>query len=697
MTARTKNIIAWVGLLLIILLFAFCGREIIAATEPLSLDTKTHKVVSPTTIDFAGVTILNLPITVPVTSVFGRTGAITAQSSDYATFYAPLAAALPTGGTTGQVLTKTGATDYAATWQTPTTPTPAPTPPVTSVFTRTGAITAQSGDYAAFYQPLGNYVVDPLTTKGDLIVRGVSSVPSRLGVGANGTVLTADSGQPLGMSFQTFAAALPAGGAAGQALTKVNATDYNTQWTTLGGGSGTVTSFSAGDLSPLFTTSVANATTAPALTFSLSAATSNTWFGNSGGLGTPAFNAAGALTAANDTNVTLTLGGTPTTALLKAASITAGWSGTLAVARGGTGAATAAAGTVFANNTTGTAAPAFVTNPRITALPNLTGNGFVKTSSGNGTLSVDTSTYLTAAVTNVATTSPITGGPITDTGTIGWDFTVANTWTGGQQFIPTSAVTNSEISSIVLGARSSGTPAAGFGSRVIFLANTNGAADRTIAWIGTQWSDAADATRSSYMRFVLTSNATNAERMRLHASGGLTIQNLGVDPGGGVMNAAGYKVNGNPISSDDLATTTTNDDAAAGEVGQTVSTAIAQGSQVTYTTGQTKNLTSISLTAGDWDVRGAITWFMNGVPANTVYTDTAGISTTTNTFATDGLASSNAFTATTAASSGFLTCALPPRRIKLASTTTVYLVGQAASFTGGAVGAFGYIEARRVR
>lgn len=46
-----------------------------------------------------------------------------------------------------------------------------------------------------------------------------------------------------------------------------------------------------------------------------------------------------ALTSGNDTNVTLTLGGTPATALLQASSITAGWTGQLAVGRGGTGAA----------------------------------------------------------------------------------------------------------------------------------------------------------------------------------------------------------------------------------------------------------------------------------------------------------------------------------------------------------------------
>ena len=60
-------------------------------------------------------------------------------------------------------------------------------------------------------------------------------------------------------------------------------------WQLLGpssGGSGTVTSFSAGTLSPLFTTSVATATTTPALSFILSAATADTVFMGSA---TPAY------------------------------------------------------------------------------------------------------------------------------------------------------------------------------------------------------------------------------------------------------------------------------------------------------------------------------------------------------------------------------------------------------------------------
>lgn len=105
-----------------------------------------------------------------------------------------------------------------------------------------------------------------------------------------------------------------------------------------GSSSGTVTSFSAGNLTPLFTTSVATATTTPALSFSLSNAGSQTYFGNAtGSTAAPSFTNAGALTRTNDANVTLTLGGTPAFSLLQGVSLTLGWSGQLSVARGGTG------------------------------------------------------------------------------------------------------------------------------------------------------------------------------------------------------------------------------------------------------------------------------------------------------------------------------------------------------------------------
>ena len=65
----------------------------------------------------------------------------------------------------------------------------------------------------------------------------------------------------------------------------------------------------------------------------------------------PQWTAPAALTKTDDTNVTLTLGGSASTALLNAASLTLGWTGTLAVARGGTG--TGTAGITAFNNITG--------------------------------------------------------------------------------------------------------------------------------------------------------------------------------------------------------------------------------------------------------------------------------------------------------------------------------------------------------
>jgi GDSL-like Lipase/Acylhydrolase family len=63
------------------------------------------------------------------------------------------------------------------------------------------------------------------------------------------------------------------------------------------GAGGSVTTFSAGALSPLFTTSVATATTTPALTFTLSNAAPNTVFGNlTGSTGAPSFSAPTATT-----------------------------------------------------------------------------------------------------------------------------------------------------------------------------------------------------------------------------------------------------------------------------------------------------------------------------------------------------------------------------------------------------------------
>lgn len=79
-----------------------------------------------------------------------------------------------------------------------------------------------------------------------------------------------------------------------------------------------------------------------------------------------------ALTRVDDTNVTLVLGGAPTTALLAATSLTLGWTGTLAVARGGWGLATLTAHALYVGN--GTSAPtALAVGATNTVLHGITG------------------------------------------------------------------------------------------------------------------------------------------------------------------------------------------------------------------------------------------------------------------------------------------------------------------------------------
>ena len=97
---------------------------------------------------------------------------------------------------------------------------------------------------------------------------------------------------------------------------------------------------------------------APSTTTFLGIGAAGRWLGSSGTA--PQWNAPAALTKTDDTNVTLTLGGSASTALLNAASLTLGWTGQLAVSRGGTGVSTATANYVFAGPTSGgAAAPAF--------------------------------------------------------------------------------------------------------------------------------------------------------------------------------------------------------------------------------------------------------------------------------------------------------------------------------------------------
>lgn len=148
------------------------------------------------------------------------------------------------------------------------------------------------------------------------------------------------------------------------------------------------------------------------------------------------------------------------------------------------------------------------------------------------------------------------------------------------------------------------------------------------------------------------------------------------------------------IAPGQLPATQTNDSAATGAHGEYVESVVAVGSAVTLS-GLTGNVTSISLTAGDWDVNLNATF--SSPAATTVTSINVGISATSATFDTsNGRFASIYYGGATVGATIIPTLHVPPVRFSLASTTTVYFCASSA-FGGTPVAAYGVIRARRVR
>lgn len=191
----------------------------------------------------------------------------------------------------------------------------------------------------------------------------------------------------------------------------VNNTTGEIGWQAPGGAPGSVTSFSSGDLSPLFTTSVATSTTTPALSFSLTNAGAHTYFGNNtGSSAAPAYKSNAAFVRVDDTNVTATLTGNPTTALLETMTLTLGWTGQLSVARGGTG---------------------------LSSLGSA--NQLIRVNAGVTALEYFTPTYLTTAVTTLNTLTAAT--QTFAVGTSGADFNISSSVSTHTFNIPDASIT----------------------------------------------------------------------------------------------------------------------------------------------------------------------------------------------------------------------------------------------------------------
>jgi hypothetical protein len=148
-------------------------------------------------------------------------------------------------------------------------------------------------------------------------------------------------------------------------------------------------------------------------------------------------------------------------------------------------------------------------------------------------------------------------------------------------------------------------------------------------------------------------------------------------------------LNGKGNSGCSIQGTTAGGNAAAGYVGELISSSIASASGVTLSSAVAVDLTSISLTAGDWDIFGNVSFFSNGL---NMLDCSAWISSTSATKPNISLyveMNDNV---------GYQNCgmAVPYVRASISSTTTYYISGYVA-FAAGVNKMCGGIYARRVR
>lgn len=134
--------------------------------------------------------------------------------------------------------------------------------------------------------------------------------------------------------------------------------------------------------------------------------------------------------------------------------------------------------------------------------------------------------------------------------------------------------------------------------------------------------------------------------------------------------------------------------AAAGNIGEVISSDIPVGSAVSVSNAVAKTITSVTLTAGDWDCNASIS--TNPAASTTTTNITGGLSNTTNTLptSTEFRARIDYPTALPAATPNILT--LPGQVFNSNASQTVYLVGL-SGFATSTMSMFGQMYCRRMR
>lgn len=398
-------------------------------------------------------------------------------------------------------------------------------------------------------------------------------------------------------------------------------------------------------------------------------------------------------------------------------------------ATGGTAAVSGVGGTITVNTGSGgaaTNASSTNTGARGGNLTWTTGAGGAGTGSGATNIGGNAGSWSITLGTGGAsngTTSTSTGGNggswtiILGTGgatTTGTTVTAGNGGSVTYTFGTGGAASNTGNTTQIAGNGGSGTWTFGNGGACASATTTNrtrgsGGSGTWNAGVRGGGTAAGSGSSGTNGGFVWNVNGTNAAvtagGMRWYSGGTLTMQidasgfgvfgtSAGQQTGdvGTAMALFGFLVS--PVyNSSGVICTTTNNNAAAGYLGEYIESVINSGLAVSLTTNTAANITSISLTAGDWDVTGGIGFAQSGTTASLYQ---AGSSTTSATLPVTGEASWVQYPFAVVVTGDKFMSPIPTVRYSLSGTTTIYLVAS-ATFSAGTVSAFGTIRARRIR
>lgn len=155
------------------------------------------------------------------------------------------------------------------------------------------------------------------------------------------------------------------------------------------------------------------------------------------------------------------------------------------------------------------------------------------------------------------------------------------------------------------------------------------------------------------------------------------------------------QVSGVTVSAGQYPGTATNDNATAGNVGESQLQTVLAASAVSLSSGVTSPIATITLTAGDWEI-----WANAAYTGNVSTTVTAVRSTIATASATENTASpffvACAYGGATAFGTFDMGLAIPPIRVSLSGSQQYWLTGR-ASFGTSTCSGYGTIHARRMR